>query len=119
MTDRATVGRFRHAGITKRSQYLFQRIAFPEMETNMTDPANSFAEAQINLSDALFRLWMQPLQFTQAALAAGSALVVKASDSVQAGASVKPEVEAAAEEKIAHLDEEIDRAVPEAAAIVA
>lgn len=31
----------------------------------MTDPVNSFAEAQQNLSDALFRLWMQPLQLTK------------------------------------------------------
>jgi hypothetical protein len=85
----------------------------------MTYPANSLAEAQLNLSEALFRLWMQPLELTQAALAAGSELVVKARNSVTAGARARPVVMEAAEEKIAHLDEEMDRAVPETAAIVA
>ncbi|MBO9669985.1 MAG: hypothetical protein J7485_05670 [Sphingobium sp.] len=84
----------------------------------MTDTVNSFAEAQQNLSDALFRLWMQPLQLTQAALAASSELIAKASESMPIGEAGAPDAIEAAEEKIAHLDEEMDRAVPEAAAVV-
>lgn len=84
----------------------------------MTDPVNSFAEAQKNLSDALFRFWMQPFQLTQAALAAGSDLIAKASDPAPIGAETIPDAVEAAEEKIAHLDEEMDRAVPEGAAVV-
>lgn len=84
----------------------------------MTDPVNSFAEAQQNLSDALFRLWMQPFQLTQATLAASRALIAKASDPTPIGTVPIPDAVEAAEEKIAHLDEEMDRAVPEAAAVV-
>jgi hypothetical protein len=89
------------------------------METSMTDLVNSFTEVQLKLSDTLFRLWMQPLQLTQAAIAAGSNLIANASETAPTVASAKPQVEEAAEEKIAHLDEDMDRAVPEAAAIVA
>ncbi|MBO9580708.1 MAG: hypothetical protein J7498_07430 [Sphingobium sp.] len=84
----------------------------------MTNPVNSFAEAQQNLSDALFRLWMQPLQLTQATLAVGGALIAKASDIVPTDTGTIPDAVEAAEEKIAHLDEEMDRAVPDAAAVV-
>ena len=85
----------------------------------MTDPVNAFAEAQQNLSDALFRLWMQPFQLTQAGLAAGSELIAKTSDSAPSdNTAATPDVVAAAEEKIAHLDEEMDQTVPEAAAVV-
>lgn len=85
----------------------------------MTEPANSLSEAQQGLSDALFRLWMQPLEFAQAALAAGSDLLAKASNPVAGSDAPSPDVAEAAEEKIAHLDEEMDRAMPEAAAVVA
>lgn len=84
----------------------------------MTEPVNAFAEAQQNLSDALFRLWLQPLQLTHAALAASSELIAKASDSVSGITAATPDVVAAAEEKIAHLDDEMDQAVPDAAAVV-
>jgi hypothetical protein len=89
------------------------------METSMTDLVSSFAEVQLKLSDTLFRLWMQPLQLTQAAFAAGSDLIANASEAPPTVASTKHEVEEAAEEKIAHLDEEMDRAVPGPAAVVA
>lgn len=85
----------------------------------MTDLVNSFAEVQLKLSDTLFRLWMQPLQLTQAAFAAGNELIANANEMAPTVASAKPEVEEAAEEKIAHLDEDMDCAVPGAAAVVA
>jgi hypothetical protein len=85
----------------------------------MTDSTISFTEAQLNFSGALFRLWMQPLTAMQAALAAGRELVARAGEAMPPAAEATPEVVEAAEEIIAHLDEDMDRAVPEAAAIVA
>ena len=79
----------------------------------------SLAEAQIDFSEALFRFWLQPFQLAQAAFAAGSQMIAKSGGASAATESAKPEVVEAAEEKIAHLDDEMDLAVPEAAAVVA
>jgi hypothetical protein len=91
----------------------------PRKETRMTDSTISFAEAQLNFSDALFRLWMQPLKMTQAALMAGTELIAASGETAHPAGGTAPEVVEAAEEMMAHLDEDMDRAVPEAAAIVA
>ncbi|MBO9574468.1 MAG: hypothetical protein J7494_01905 [Sphingobium sp.] len=85
----------------------------------MTDSPNPFIEAQQQFSDALFRFWLQPLQLTQAAIAAGSELIVKAGGEPAPAGPLKPEVAQAAEEQMGRLDNEIDRAVPTPAGIVA
>lgn len=92
----------------------------------MTDAASSFTESQQTLSNALFRLWMQPLELTQAAMATGAELILRAGDmpapDQAAPTSTLPatlETFRDAEEHMAHLDAELDRTVPGPAGIVA